>query len=625
MSPLVNRKRPNPRGAALLVMAGLLTASATLPGLSAQNPDSGAAGATRASSEKRVSLDFVGADVHTVSKALSIQSGVNVVLMPSVSGKVTIRQTNIPLEDALKRVAAAVGSDVRMFEDTYFLGSTVELRTMVARTGVRETVAIKYGQPTDAKELLSARFPYLTVETAGKSNFLILTGMKEDVEAGVQVVRGWDVEPPAVAKTPPPPPEMVKDAYNVKYAKAEVVAAALTKVMPELKVVTAERTLLLEGTKEQQMQAAKLLAALDQQGAVETTTRSYSVKYLHPIQASARIKELFPNVIVTAGFDTYSPTRPTFTPLTIDVGTAFNQSGLQGGSQSGGQGGGQGGSQGGSQGGGQGGSQVDLNGPGSRARNLILIGPRDQVEQATQILIANDVAPRQVLIEARMVDMSPETSRKLGLLYDWSPLNFAEKEKGGGSALGSIAGSFAGSFFRGPFNFSQTLEAMDERREAKILAKPNIAVVDGEEASIFIGDIFRYERLQSVTSGENQIFTIESVPIGVALLCRPRITEDGRIMLRVHPTVSTIRSFTGRNRDIPVTASREAESVIEMADGDTFAFGGLLREEELKIMTKIPLLGDLPVLGQLFRHRDNSKKKSEVTIFITAKLVKKTS
>ena len=109
--------------------------------------------------------------------------------------------------------------------------------------------------------------------------------------------------------------------------------------------------------------------------------------------------------------------------------------------------------------------------------------------------------------------------------------------------------------------------------------------------------------------------------MGVALLCRPRVT-DGNITLRVHPVVSTVSGFTGRNNDIPITSSREAESVISMRDGETIAIGGLLREEELKILTKIPILGDLPFLGELFRHRNNTKKKSEVTIFLTAKLMK---
>ena len=107
----------------------------------------------------------------------------------------------------------------------------------------------------------------------------------------------------------------------------------------------------------------------------------------------------------------------------------------------------------------------------------------------------------------------------------------------------------------------------------------------------------------------------------MALLCRPRVAGD-EIILKVHPVVSNVTGFTGRNRDIPITASREADSTVKMKDGDTIAIGGLLREEETKILTKVPFLGDLPFFGNLFRHRNNTKRKSEVTIFLTARIMK---
>jgi len=235
------------------------------------------------------------------------------------------------------------------------------------------------------------------------------------------------------------------------------------------------------------------------------------------------------------------------------------------------------------------------------------------VDQATQILVTLDTAPAQVVIEARMVDMSPETSRQLGFKFDWSPLNFTES-----NALGKIA---VGAFRRSAFGFNVDFEALDTQSNLKILAKPNIAVIDGEEASIFIGDIVRYERLQSVSDAGQQSFTIEEVPVGVALLCRPRVTDD-EVMLRVHPTVSFIKKFTGRNGDVPITSSREAETIVRLKNNETFAIGGLLREDDLTTITKLPILGDLPLLGQLFRHRDKTHTKSEVTIFLTVHIVK---
>jgi len=224
----------------------------------------------------------------------------------------------------------------------------------------------------------------------------------------------------------------------------------------------------------------------------------------------------------------------------------------------------------------------------------------------------------QVLIEARMVDVSPQDLKQFGLLYDFSPVTFQETT-GSGTKPGS---SFLGGFARTPFGFNATFEAKQQQIQAKILARPNISVVDGEDASMFIGDIIRYERVASVTENGQQLVTVESVPVGVALLCRPRVNADGKITLRVHPVVSTVSGFTGQRGDLPITSSREADSTVLMTDGETIAISGLLRDEDIKTLTKVPILGDLPVIGQLFRHRNNSHKKSEVTIFITAKVQK---
>jgi general secretion pathway protein D len=608
MSHQGNRLRGIPRGVALLALLNTAAIGVALPsarGYAAEQPTEAVA-----AGERKVSLDFVGADVHTVAKALSIQSKVNVVVMPSINGKVTIRLTQTPLEEALKRVAAAVGSDVKKVDNTYFLGSTVELRAMMARAGVKEAVSLKYTPAAEVKALLQASLPYLTVESVEKSNIVVLAGSQEDVWAGAKIAKEGDIAPPAAKLPDPVKPVVLRDAYTAKFAKAAILATTLSKAMPELKVTHVEQTLVLEGTKEVQDQAAKILAALDVQGATEKVTRAYTLKHLQPHQASFTLKPFFPNMTIQAGFESYSPSKVNFSPLSIDAGEILNQQGLQGGGGAGGTSSGSSGGGGGA-GGASGGTQ-DVTGPGFRSRHIILQGTAAEVEQATQVLISLDVAVQQVVIEARVVDMSPESSKQLGFTYEWSPLSFTENNGG------KIA---TGAFGRTPIGFDVALEALEERREAKILARPNIAVIDGEEATIFIGDVFRYERLSSVTDSGQQVFTVEEIPIGVALLCRPRIT-DGQVTLRVHPVVSNIRTFTGRNNDIPVTASREAETIVRLKDGETFAIGGLLREEELKILTKIPILGDLPFIGNLFRHRNNSKKRSEVTIFITAKIRK---
>lgn len=606
MKHLVSRKGSYPRGVAVLAVAQALTLGVGLPATKSM------AQPAASLSNRKVTLDFVQADVNDVAKALSVQSGVNVVLMPSVKGNVTVRLVGLSPEEALQKTAASVGADVRKVEGTYFLGSTTELRAMMAKTGVKQTWKPKYISSDEVKMLVEKTFPYVTADSLPKTNILVLVGDAEEVAAAIRLAESKDLPGPEPVKVEVPKPVKLRDTYSVKFAKPSMLVETLEKAFPDVKVTSVEKTLVLEGTQEQQVQVAKLLTALDTSGAGERVVRAYMLKYLHPHQASFTLKPLFPNLTINAGFESYSPDPASFRPLGNETGQAFSQQGLSG---SGGAGGTSTNSSGGGGGaaGGAGGGVQDLTGPGFRSRMILIAGNRDDVEQATQIITSLDVSPPQILIEARIVDMSPEKTKQLGFLYDWNTLNFTENN------AGRKASQFGG-WTRAPFNWQVTLEAMEQSRDARILARPNIAVVDSEEASIFIGDILRYERLESNTAA-GQTYTIETVPVGVALLCRPRVT-DGQITLRVHPVVSSVTDFTGRNHDIPITSSREAESIIRMKDGETIAIGGLLREQDIKILTKVPILGNLPFIGELFKHRNDSHKRSEVTIFITAKILK---
>jgi type II secretory pathway component GspD/PulD (secretin) len=259
-----------------------------------------------------------------------------------------------------------------------------------------------------------------------------------------------------------------------------------------------------------------------------------------------------------------------------------------------------------------------------RSRSLILTGMPAEVAAALDLLRAIDMAPPQVLIEARLVEISPEKFKELGLLFDYSQTSFQELRTPRGiqsdPAVGSQGVSF-GKFIRTPFDINVNLNALAENRDARLLANPRISVVDGEDASIFIGDLLRFRTLTSVTSGGNEQFTVVEVPVGIALLVRPRVHDDGNVTLKVHPVVSTVTSFIGPER-IPQTATREADSTIRMRDGETVVIGGLMREEDISVMSKVPGLGDLPLIGKLFTNKSSTKKKSEVTVFLTARIMR---
>jgi type II secretory pathway component GspD/PulD (secretin) len=111
---------------------------------------------------------------------------------------------------------------------------------------------------------------------------------------------------------------------------------------------------------------------------------------------------------------------------------------------------------------------------------------------------------------------------------------------------------------------------------------------------------------------------VVEVPVGIILLVHPRVNDNDHITLRVKPVVSTVTSFVD---GVPQTSTREAETVVRVKNGDTLVIGGLIRDEDVKTMTKVPLLGDLPLVGALFRHYERNHRRSEVMIFLTIKLI----
>src|SRR5207237_7804578 len=137
---------------------------------------------------------------------------------------------------ALQKTAAAVGADVRKVDQTYYLGSTTELRAMVSKTGVKQSVALKYVEPAEIQTELQHTFPYLTVEAIAKTKILMLVGDADEVQAAVRIAAQRDIAPPAVPVAVVAKPVLVKDTYSVKYAKPEALAETLGKVLPDVKV-----------------------------------------------------------------------------------------------------------------------------------------------------------------------------------------------------------------------------------------------------------------------------------------------------------------------------------------------------------------------------------------------------
>ncbi len=264
-------------------------------------------------------------------------------------------------------------------------------------------------------------------------------------------------------------------------------------------------------------------------------------------------------------------------------------------------------------------------GLGTEPMGLMLRGTREQIERAKQYLAMVDLEPMQVAIEMRVMELTRANALRVGL--DWSLLT------GGrlttfrlNQGLGDVAttpGTISGSYtYKGNDSISLlgTLDAMSN--DQNLIARPNMLGSDGRSSHLFVGDVVRYVE-SIVTSQNGTTVTTGSVEVGVTLDLTPRIGDDGNISIHLKPSMSILKGFTPvpGGGSLPQTSQRTVDSFMTMKSGETIAIGGLIQDSDRKQVSGIPLLQNLPLIGQLFRRTDNLKQRSEVVFFLTARVV----
>jgi len=177
--------------------------------------------------------------------------------------------------------------------------------------------------------------------------------------------------------------------------------------------------------------------------------------------------------------------------------------------------------------------------------------------------------------------------------------------------------------FRPDLNLGATIRALEQRQVLQILAEPNLLALNGREASFLAGGEFPFPVVQGGV-GINTV-TILFKEFGVRLKFLPTINRDGTIRLHVAPEVSALdftNSLTVSGFTIPALSTRRSETEIELKDGQSFAIAGLIDNRLTEIANKIPILGDVPIIGHLFRSRSENKTNTELLVMVTPKIVR---
>jgi pilus assembly protein CpaC len=181
--------------------------------------------------------------------------------------------------------------------------------------------------------------------------------------------------------------------------------------------------------------------------------------------------------------------------------------------------------------------------------------------------------------------------------------------------------------YRPDLNIGATIRALQSRNLLQILAEPNLIALEGKEASFLAGGQFPFPTLAATSTGGAvaPVVTVQFKSFGVELNFTPTITSEGKIHLKVSPSVSALDFSNAVQLQgflIPAIATRTASTEVELKDGESFAIAGLLDSRVVQSISKIPWLGDVPILGYLFQSRSTKKSQDELLVVITPTFVK---
>lgn len=264
--------------------------------------------------------------------------------------------------------------------------------------------------------------------------------------------------------------------------------------------------------------------------------------------------------------------------------------------------------------------------------------------KVVNLLEVPHVEPRQILLQVKFASVDRVGLNELGFNYfsrndktigalstqqfqapRFSQLQFQDQQFSNSTLnFADLLNLFV---FRPDLNIGATIKALQSQNLLQILAEPNLIVIEGKEASFLAGGQFPFPTIQATTTGGSvsPVVTVRFQPFGVQLGFTPVVTPNGAIQLKVTPEVSSLdfsNAVTLQGFLIPAISTRRAETEVILKDGESFAIAGLIDNRVVQTLSRVRGLGDIPIVGNLFRSRSTRKATDELLVVVTPRFVR---
>jgi len=272
--------------------------------------------------------------------------------------------------------------------------------------------------------------------------------------------------------------------------------------------------------------------------------------------------------------------------------------------------------------------------------SLVIIASLQDFEILKGVIQKLDIRRPQVLVEALIVEMSYDKTLELGI--EWKSVNDISKDQvsvfGGtnfgemnsamqnpfgvsglfiGAADGTISIPGVGEFL----NLGALVRALQANGDGNVLSTPHLLTTDNEEAEIVVSDNIPFQTSEKFDSNGNPIYTFDYRDVGLTLRLTPQINEDNFVKLKIFQEISQVKTITTGTANAPSTTKRSAKTTVVAKNGTTVVIGGLIKDNTQTNISSVPCLGDLPLIGALFRKSKDEKTKTNLLIFLTPHII----
>ncbi|MBI3715704.1 MAG: type II secretion system secretin GspD [Betaproteobacteria bacterium] len=592
-----------------------------------------------AAEQEQVTINFVNADIPSVVKAIGGQMGKNFIIDSRVTGNINII-SNAPVSKELAYQILLSALRVQGFAtieehgvvkivpeaDAKTSGTVIDGGTKIS--GDRIVTQVFVLQNESAAQLVTVLRPLVApnnfIGAYPGNNTLVITDYAENVKRIAKIIASIDV-----------PVSTDVQVIKLSYASAVDAANLLTRLMPEANVSPANpgaqpklaigveprtNSLVVRADTPALVTRIKALVA----GIDIPTAEGGNIHVVYLRNAEAvKLADTLRGLLAGSSASTTNAISPV---VSANAGTA-SMSGTTAATASSG--------------------AVSSSIQAYAATNSLVIVAPDHVYNSLRAVIDKlDARRAQVLVEALIVEVSTSMASEFGIQWqDLSGLNRSGANIIGGTNFGSTTGGsniIAGAtnlttlgqglnlgVVRGSVTIGGTtvvgLTALARALEAdtknNVLSKPNILTLDNEEAKIVVGQTVPFITGSYTTttssSSTSPFQTIERKDVGLTLRVTPQVAEGGGVKLKVYTEISSVQasSATIKSADL-ITNKRSVESTILADDGEILVIGGLISDDTKNDESKVPLLGDIPVLGNLFKSQTKSRDKTNLMVFL---------